>query len=786
MHKGGVKNMINNIKSISNLGIYKDYKADSKLQNFNKYNLFYGWNGSGKTTISRLFRIVEKKEIPIEYDNIKFNIETDSQKYSEKNYKNINENVFVFNEEFIEENINWDESINKILLLSEDKIKETKEYTLIKENINGNEKTGTKGLNKVYLEEKDKLDSENKIIEDSYSKIAKDIKINFQAIDSTDREYSSLNKTKIQNILDNQEKLAEIIDNNQTEEEINNLITAVKNEKKETIKYVKKEIEMEEFTILYNKIRETLSKIVTARVIERLKENDDISSWVNRGLELNKKYNNEFCEFCGNPLSRTRIEELENHFNDEVSKIKNELEELSKKLEIYRINQNDIIIDKNLFYKENISNVDELNTNIIEEVSKLDTIIKSLKDSIEEKINNPFKKVEVEEIDRAKTIIDSYNNYINIQDKYVKETNEKTNNFEKQVKEIKKKLANYYLKNEFQDEDIINKKEQYKKNKEKVDKIKAELDSKLHRLNELESALSNESLGAEKFNEKLKVFLGYDELRLEFNKELKGYEILRKSTNSKAHKLSEGEKTAIAFVYYLTKLKENGNKIEDSIIVIDDPISSFDNNKLFSAYSCIKYEFDDCKQIFILTHNFNFFKLMRDWIQTKKEKIEGKTEKYYSIYKVEPIIENGIRIGNIRNAGKSLNQTSEYDYVFDTVYRMRNKELDESEIFNCGNACRKLLEAFLSFKFPRQRGDIQSLIDRAFPNEDEIQEKNKVYKFINAYSHLNVIESSDISDIDTLLAESQGILKTILNKIEKLDDEHYKAMVHNSESTADI
>ena len=133
-----------------------------------------------------------------------------------------------------------------------------------------------------------------------------------------------------------------------------------------------------------------------------------------------------------------------------------------------------------------------------------------------------------------------------------------------------------------------------------------------------------------------------------------------------------------------------------------------------------------------------------------------------------------------------MNQTSEYDYVFDTVYRMRNKELDESEIFNCGNACRKLLEAFLSFKFPRQRGDIQSLIDRAFPNEDEIQEKNKVYKFINAYSHLNVIESSDISDIDTLLAESQGILKTILNKIEKLDDEHYKAMVHNSESTADI
>ena len=778
--------MINKINLIQNLGIYKDYKADTELQNFNRFNLFYGWNGSGKTTISRLFRIIEKGEIPNDYINLKFSIEVDSQKYNEKSYKNINENIFVFNEEFIEENINWNEKINKILLLSEDKIKETQEYHLLKEEIYGNEETGTKGLNKVYLEEKDKLNSENRIIEDSYSKIAKNIKLNFQAIDSTDREYSTLNKTKIQNILDNKEKLAEIIDNNQKEEEISTLIIAVKNEKKETINYVKKEIKIEEFIILYNKIRETLSRIVTAKVIERLKENDDISSWVNQGLELNRKYNNYFCEFCGNPLNKTRIEELENHFNDEVSKIKNELEELSKTLEAYKINQNDIIIDKNLFYKENISNVDNLNTSIIEEISKLDIIIKSLNDSIEEKIKNPFKKVEIEEIDRTKAIIENYNNFINVQAKYVKETNEKTNNFEKQVKEIKKKLANYYLKNEFQNEDIINKKEQYKKNKEKVDKTKAELDSKLRRLNELENALSNESLGAEKFNEKLNVFLGYDELRLEFNKELKGYEILRKSTNSKAHKLSEGEKTAIAFVYYLTKLKENGNKIEDSIIIIDDPISSFDNNKLFSAYSCIKYEFDNCKQIFILTHNFNFFKLMRDWIQTKKEKIEDKTEKYYSIYKVEPIIEKGIRIGNIRNAGKSLNQTSEYDYVFDTVYRMRNKELDESEIFNCGNACRKLLESFLSFKFPRQRGDIQSLIDRAFPNEDEIQEKNKVYKFINAYSHLNVIESSEISDIDTLLAESNGIVKTILNKIEQLDKEHYKAMVHNSESTSDI
>lgn len=43
--------MINKISSINNLGIYKDYKVDIKLLPFNRFNLFYGWNGSGKTTI---------------------------------------------------------------------------------------------------------------------------------------------------------------------------------------------------------------------------------------------------------------------------------------------------------------------------------------------------------------------------------------------------------------------------------------------------------------------------------------------------------------------------------------------------------------------------------------------------------------------------------------------------------------------------------------------------------------------------------------------------------------
>ncbi len=251
-------------------------------------------------------------------------------------------------------------------------------------------------------------------------------------------------QVKVQNILNNQENLKEITDDTETGEDINKLIISAKNEKKEIISYTKKNIEEDKFIKVYNKIKKILSMVVTANVIERLRENNDVTNWVSQGLELNKKYKNEVCEFCGNVISKERIEELEAHFNDEVSKTKQELENLLKELEIYNIKENEIIIDKSSFYKENSTEIELLNKHIVEELLKLDELIKNIKQNIEEKKNNPFKKIELNEIEKAKEIIKNYNSCITIQERYVKETNDKSINFEKKTKEIKAKLAKYY------------------------------------------------------------------------------------------------------------------------------------------------------------------------------------------------------------------------------------------------------------------------------------------------------------------------------------------------------
>jgi wobble nucleotide-excising tRNase len=81
-------------------------------------------------------------------------------------------------------------------------------------------------------------------------------------------------------------------------------------------------------------------------------------------------------------------------------------------------------------------------------------------------------------------------------------------------------------------------------------------------------------VGAEKFNEALSRFLGRTELTLRFKTEAAGYEIIRNNSGTHDGNLSEGEKTAIAFIYFVVKLTENNNKLKETIVVVDDPISS--------------------------------------------------------------------------------------------------------------------------------------------------------------------------------------------------------------------
>jgi wobble nucleotide-excising tRNase len=391
------------------------------------------------------------------------------------------------------------------------------------------------------------------------------------------------------------------------------------------------------------------------------------------------------------------------------------------------------------------------------------------------KIENPFATIEytcqnlsvkvseiIEKIYELNHIIESHN--------------KKNKEFEEITKAAKRKLEGHYINVQLQELSYFQKEEQYGENKTKIAKAKEIIDEKVRKTEFLEAELSNEALGAEEFNLKLKKFLGYGDIQLEFDKVQKGYKIVRNGIEE-AKNLSEGEKTSIAFLYFITKLHENGNNIEDATLIIDDPISSFDSNKIFHAYAFLKSECKNAKQLFVLTHNYSYYSLMLGWFNKETIKIGDKKQPNYALYKIEVDILDGKRNGFIRSAGTGLTQSSEYDYVFYNVYKFKDKVLNKEELIYAGNLARKLVESFLSFKFPAQRGDLKALLDKAFPGKEDEIDREEIYRFINVYSHHKFIDVTEQLDMDILDACLENVIEKVLDMIKRLDEEHYIAMI---------
>jgi wobble nucleotide-excising tRNase len=96
------------------------------------------------------------------------------------------------------------------------------------------------------------------------------------------------------------------------------------------------------------------------------------------------------------------------------------------------------------------------------------------------------------------------------------------------------------------------------------------------------------------------------------------YKLIRADGTDAKETLSEGERTFVTFLYFYHLLKGSNSESEittNRVVVFDDPVSSLDSDILFLVGSLIKDLFDEVrtgvghiKQIFVLTHNVYFHK----------------------------------------------------------------------------------------------------------------------------------------------------------------------------------
>ncbi|WP_187263721.1 AAA family ATPase, partial [Pontibacter beigongshangensis] len=235
-----------------------------------------------------------------------------------------------------------------------------------------------------------------------------------------------------------------------------------------------------------------------------------------------------------------------------------------------------------------------------------------------------------------------------------------------------------------------------------------------------------------------------------------------------AQDLSEGEKTAIAFIYFITTLKEKGNKLDESILWIDDPISSFDTNHLFNAFVFLVKKCHSCKQLFITTHNFWFFKLVRDWMTKDGRRRES------SFYVIDSFFIDSNRISTITEANKSIvDFHSEYHFLFSQIVKHYDKPVIDFETsYMLANAGRRVLESILTFKYPKTK-DLRALINKTSFDTDK---KERIYWFVQKFSHSDRIETHE-SIPDNLFSEGHNVIRDIVDLIKEVEPEHYQELV---------
>uniref|UniRef100_UPI001FF0BBD7 AAA family ATPase n=1 Tax=Pantoea ananas TaxID=553 RepID=UPI001FF0BBD7 len=105
-------------------------------------------------------------------------------------------------------------------------------------------------------------------------------------------------------------------------------------------------------------------------------------------------------------------------------------------------------------------------------------------------------------------------------------------------------------------------------------------------------------------------------------------------------------------------------------------------------------------------------------------------------------------------------------------------QLTREQAFFTANLSRKLLESFLNFKYPKHRSDLSQLMDVAAKGcvAFDGHKKEKVYRFINKYSHSAVIEiNEDIAE--NLIGEGTNVIGDIFSWIEEIDKVHHDEMV---------
>lgn len=732
----------------------------------NKVAIIYGKNGSGKSTLGEAI-----DHIHFPNDNIKrvslFDFEG-NEILLDDSLKN---NIFVFNEDFINKNISISgDGLSTIIMLGEqnDVEKEIADCKVKLDKVNFN-------CEKVK-NECDKLSNKNEISsplnikgkfinilksEQGWAKRDSEIKSNVNKSKVVfDVMLNKLSSLKVSDTEANLRKhfkdtleLYKKSGNIETEYSDKIEPVAISSDIDErVIKLLGGEVQKIEFSDLEKKIHETILE-GKQRIVER----------TNEVFAVEKKsicpccyqsVSDEYREYLLTCISHVLNEEVKN-FEEKLHRAK--IEEISFNTELYKTLDNEIISDIILAIQKCNDVICKYNEYINQRLENIYTPISIVSLNLDEKINvlnKHLKRLEINRLEFNKAISERKN---------IKDNLDKIN-LKLAFIETKVILKDYF--------DAVN---NQKKSENEFKKLNDEKSSIEKEIKKLKDKKNNINISLDLINELLSyVFLDSKRIRLETKKDK--FVLKSHGTNVKPKDVSIGERNIIALCYFFVnslKGREKQNCYnEESWYVIDDPVSSFDIDNRVGIQSLLRYQTEqiikgnDNSRILFMSHDLN---AIYDY-QKSVDDITGKNKGCVAIKKLY----------NKQIVNYNLYKTQEYTTLLNSIYDYANTEnFNDINNYSIGNDMRRVLEAFSTFEFRTGPSELSTevLPLKTLEEQDPAYKmffQNLMYRLVlNRKSHTQeiVLDSSDYRFFDEISDEekiktAKGVLCLIylLNK----------------------
>ncbi|MFB2593863.1 AAA family ATPase [Paracoccus sp. p4-l81] len=768
--------IIANIRLTRGLGIHADQRAGATPLALRRFTLIYGFNGCGKTTLSRAFSSLAQgqRDALLPHD-CTFQVEFDDQTTLgfPDDPGGCEPNLLVFNADYISANLQWTEGRAKpVYFIGSDQVDAAKDLAALEAQI---------------ADDRTELSYQTKAAataEKSFTMFKRDRAKEIAArLHRVGRKYEANHFAADVDVF--------------TDDDVPLSEDALR-EAEETRRRTAPPPRLVPIALDLPRLRAAHDFIVTlsaqslARLsLDQARSHPEMLHWLKDGHAFHQAHPSSPCLYCGNPISPERSAELSAALDSRLDQFFDRLNQTPARLDglvaMLRESQrglptSDALIpeQRSGFAAAKDALMQRIDT-VLHHLAQLGTLL----DAKIRQPASPIMPVNLPTKEDYQSVVDDLNDGLVTLNETIGAHNRIVDDFARHTDQADLGIRRHYA--ALHRSAFFTHKKAHDDATAYVTQTQARLDRLTTQAEDLRQKIRSHGPAATAINALVAAYLGHRELTLRATDD--GYQLLRHG-QSITGPPSEGEKTAIAMSYFLSSLKADNRKLENTIMVIDDPVSSLDSRALNYACALILKTLAKARQLVVLTHNLACMNEFRKACSYRARETDNdrkpKTPTAALLFiEVATQPETGKRSARLVPMPALLrNHDSEYHFLFDRLNRFSRPDAGlDGDLYLMPNIMRRVLEVFLAFKRPgpdRLSAKMDQICDE-HPDLDRTQ-LVAVERLVQLESHSDNLD--DLTSFSSMtIEETRQAAVALLDMMTTVDAGHVDRLIKLCAST---